>query len=133
MAKASSISLRKGATKAPPSLLKTILSHRFKTMTCTVRTYTDNGPYYGATVMSYQVARFSELLSHCRVAMEEGDDTIAVFHDDRCVGMWDRELEGHVDSAGDTIIDHDGYELRRPNGRSPQTFAMTVAKLQRAA
>jgi hypothetical protein len=83
--------------------------------------------------MSYQAARFSELLSHCRLAMEDGDDTIAVFHDDCCVGLWDRELEGHVDSAGTTIIDHDGYELKRPGGRSPQAFAMTVAKLQRAA
>ena len=102
-------------------------------MTCTVRTYTDNGPYYGDTVMSYQATRLKDILFHTRLAMESGDDTIAVFHEDRCVGMWDRELEGHVDSAGDPIVDHDGYALRRPNGRSPQTFAMTVAKLQRAA
>lgn len=102
-------------------------------MTYTVRTYKDNGPYFGATVMSYQATRLKDILFHTRIAMEDGDDTIAVFHDDRCVGMWDRELEGHVDSAGDTIIDHDGYELRRPGGRSAQTFAMTVAKLQGAA
>jgi len=100
-------------------------------MTCTVRTYKNNGPYFDATVMSYQAARFSELLSHCRIAMDDGEDTIAVFHEDRCVGMWDRELEGHVDSAGDTIVDHDAYELKRPGGRSAQTFAMAVAKLQR--
>ena len=37
------------------------------------------------------------------------------------------------DSAGDTIVDHDGYELRRPGGRSPKTFAMAVARLQRTA
>jgi len=102
-------------------------------MTCTVRTYKDDGPYFDATVMSYQAARFSELLSHCRIAMDDGEDTIAVFHEDRCVGMWDRELEGHVDSAGDAIVTNDAYELKRPGGRSAQTFAMAVAKLQGAA
>ena len=102
-------------------------------MTCTVRTYKDNGPYFGVTVMSYQVARLKDILFHTRIAMDDGDDTIAVFHDDCCVGMWDRALEGHVDSAGTTIVDHDGYELKRPGGRSAQTFAMAVAKLQGAA
>jgi hypothetical protein len=100
----------------------------------TVRTYQDNGPYFGATIMSYQAASVSDILRHVRLAMEDREDTIAIFDSEgTCKGLWDRELEGHVDSAGDTIVDHDGYELKRPGGRSPQTFAMTVAKLQRAA
>jgi hypothetical protein len=30
--------------------------------------------------------------------------------------LWHREIEGHVESDGDTIVDHEGYELLRPNG-----------------
>ena len=37
--------------------------------------------------------------------------------DGACRGIWNREIEGHVDSAGDTILDHEGYELLRPDTR----------------
>ena len=98
----------------------------------TVRTYQDNGPYFGATTMSYQAASISDILRHVRLAMEDREDTIAIFDaEGSCRGLWQRELEGHVDSAGDTIVDHDGYELRRPGGRSPKTFAMAVERLQK--
>ena len=100
----------------------------------TVRTYQDNGPYFGATTMSYQASSVRDILRHVRLAMEDREDTIAIFDSEgSCKGLWQRELEGHVDSAGDTIVDHDGYELRRPGGRSPKTFAMAVAQLQKAA
>ena len=100
----------------------------------TVRTYQDNGPYFGATTMSYQASSVRDILRHVRLAMEDREDTIAIFDAEGCCkGLWQRELEVHVDSAGDTIVDHDGYELRRPGGRSPKTFAMAVAQLQKAA
>ena len=83
----------------------------------TVRTYQDNGPYFGATTMSYQASSVKDILRHVRLAMEDREDTIAIFDaEGSCKGLWERELEGHVDSAGDTIVDHDGYELRRPGG-----------------
>ena len=73
-------------------------------------------------------------LDAVQMSMEDREDTIAIFDaEGSCKGLWQRELEGHVDSAGDTIVDHDGYELRRPGGRSPKTFAMAVAQLQKAA
>jgi hypothetical protein len=81
----------------------------------TIRTYQDNGPYFGATKMSYQAASISDILRHVRIAMEDREDTIAIFDaEGACKGLWQRELEGHVDSAGDSIIDHEGYELMRP-------------------
>jgi hypothetical protein len=50
--------------------------------------------------------------------MEDREDTIAIFDaEGTCKGLWHRELEGHVDSAGDSIVDHEGYELMRPNTR----------------
>jgi hypothetical protein len=50
--------------------------------------------------------------------MEDREDTIAIFDaEGACRGLWHRELEGHVNSAGDSIVDHEGYELMRPNTR----------------
>ena len=48
--------------------------------------------------------------------MEDREDTIGIYGPDgSCRGIWQRELEGHVDSAGDAIVDHEGYELLRPS------------------
>ena len=81
----------------------------------TVRTYQDNGPYFPATKGCYQAASMVDILRHVRLAMEDREDTIAIFDaEGSCKGLWQRELEGHVDSAGDSIIDHEGYELMRP-------------------
>jgi len=81
----------------------------------TVCTYQDNGPYFSATKGCYQAASVSDVLRHVRLAMEDREDTIAIFSPDgTCKGLWQRELEGHVDSAGDSIVDHEGYELMRP-------------------
>jgi hypothetical protein len=81
----------------------------------TVRTYQDNGPYFAATKGCYQAASIKDILFHVRLAMEDREDTIAIFDaEGACKGLWQRELEGHVDSAGDSIIDHEGYELMRP-------------------
>ena len=79
----------------------------------TVRTYQDNGLYF--TKGCYQAASIRDILRYVRLAMEDHEDTIAIFSPEgACKGLWQRELEGHVDSAGDTIVDHDGYELVRP-------------------
>jgi hypothetical protein len=84
----------------------------------TIRTYQDNGPYFPATKGCYQATSLKELLFHVRLAMEDREDTIAIFDaEGTCKGLWHRELEGHVDSAGDSIVDHEGYELMRPNTR----------------
>ena len=89
-------------------------SHCSVSMT-TVRTYQDNGPYFPATKGCYQAASISDILRHVRLAMEDREDAIAIFDaEGACKGLWQRELEGHVDSAGDSIIDHEGYELMRP-------------------
>jgi hypothetical protein len=84
----------------------------------TIRTYQDNGPYFPATKGYYQAACLSDLIRHVRLAMEDREDTIAIFDaEGTCKGLWHRELEGRVDSAGDNIVDHEGYELMRPNTR----------------
>lgn len=102
-------------------------------MTCTVRTYTDNGPYFGATSMKYQAASLKEILFHVRMAMEDGEDTIGVFHDDFCVGMWENDAEPTYENETGWTMPGPAYVLKRPGGRSAKTFAMAVARLQRAA
>lgn len=84
-------------------------------MITTIRTYQDNGPYFFATKGSYQAATLQQLIFHVRQAMEDREDAIGIYGPDGiCKGIWSRELEGHVDSAGDSIVDHEGYELLRP-------------------
>lgn len=82
----------------------------------TIHTYQDNGPYFPATKGCYQAARLSDLIRHVRLAMEDREDTIATFDaEGSCKGIWRLSMEGHVDSAGDSIVDHEGYELMRPD------------------
>lgn len=85
-------------------------------MITTIKTYQDNGPYFSCTRGSYQAASLQQLVFHVRQAMEDREDTIAIFDQEGCCrGIWRMEMEGHVDSAGDSIIDHEAYELIRPN------------------
>jgi hypothetical protein len=86
------------------------------TMPCTIRTYKDNGPYFGATVMQYQASCLRDLLFHCRLAMEDGEDIISVWHDDRCTGLWEAEAEPEPDGEGGWDMPAPCYILRRPGG-----------------
>jgi len=82
----------------------------------TISTYQDNGPYFPPTKGRYQAARLRDLLFHVRQAMEDREDIIAIFDQQgSCRGIWRRDVEGHIDSAGDAIVDHEGYELMRPD------------------
>lgn len=85
-------------------------------MITTIKTYQDNGPYFSCTRGSYQAASLQQLIFHVRQAMEDREHIIGIFGSDgTCRGVWQLDIEGHVDSAGDTIVDHEGYELLRPS------------------
>jgi hypothetical protein len=85
-------------------------------MITTIKTFQDNGPCFSCTRGSYQAASLQQLIFHIRQAMEDREDVIGIYAPDgSCRGIWQRELEGHVDSAGDAIVDHEGYELLRPS------------------
>lgn len=84
-----------------------------------VRTFTDNGPYFDQTRGCYQAASLSQLIFHCRLAMEDREDAIGVYDaDGKCRGIWQRIVEGHRESDGSNVIDHEGYELLRPSTTS---------------
>ena len=89
----------------------------------TIKTYQDNGPYFDATKGSYQAATLQQIIFHIRLAMEDREHVIGVYGaDGACKGIWQLDIEGHVDSAGDAIVDHEGYELLRPNTREQWTW-----------
>lgn len=91
-------------------------------MKTTVRTYKDNGPYWEPTVMSYQAASLNDVLFHTRLAMEDGEHTISVWHDDQCVGLWEDDSEPEPDGEGGWYMPRGNYVLRRPGGRFPRAF-----------
>jgi len=91
-------------------------------MTCTVHTYKDNGPYFPPTIMKYQAARLRDLLSHCRIAMEDGEDTIAVFHNDHCTGLWRNEPDAEPDADGEWHRGPNCYVFHRPGGPNAGLF-----------
>jgi len=87
-------------------------------MITTIKTFQDNGPYFSATKGSYQAATLQQLIFHIRLAMEDREHIIGIFGaDGACKGIWQLDIEGHVDSAGDAIVDHEAYELLRPDTR----------------
>ena len=99
-------------------------------MRCTVRTFSDNGPYFPPTVMQYQASCLKDVLFHTRLAMEDNEHCIAVFHDDFCVGVWEDDSEPEPDGEGSWYMPRGNYLLRRPGGRSAKTFQMIAEKMK---
>jgi hypothetical protein len=97
----------------------------------TIRTFQDNGPYFSATKGCYQATSLKGLLFHARLAMEDREDTIAIFDaEGSCKGLWRLSTEGHVDSAGDSIVDHEGYELMRPGTKEQWMWNKLVEEVK---
>lgn len=96
----------------------------------TVRTYKNNGPYFDPTVMKYSATTLKELIFHARLAMEDGEDYIAVFHDDQCVGAWENDAEPEPDGEGGWCMPSPCYLLRRPSGPMAGHFN-SIATLMR--
>jgi len=96
----------------------------------TVRTYKDNGPYFPETIMKYQVSSLKDILFHCRLAMEDSEDIIAVFDGDECKGFWENDAEPEPDGEGGWCMPGASYVLQRAGGRFPKGFAMIVKRFQ---
>lgn len=95
-----------------------------------IRTLQDNGPYFSVTRGCYQAASLRELIFHVRLAMEDREHVIGIYGPDGvCKGVWQLETEGHVDSAGDSIVDHEAYALMRPSTKSKWTWQFVQKQL----
>ena len=85
-------------------------------MVAFVKTFTDNGPYYRADRDVTVVGGLGPLLSAVRTAFEEGVDSVGIFDGaGNPKGIWAKDIDGYVDSAGDSVIEGEAYELLRPD------------------
>ena len=50
--------------------------------------------------MIYQAASLKDVLFHTRLAMEDLEHVISVWHDDQCVGLWEDDSEPEPDGEG---------------------------------
>ena len=81
----------------------------------TIRTYTYNGPSFGASKGKYQAASLKDVLFHCRLAMEDNEDLIGLFDaNGACKGFWEAEAEAESDGEGGWCFPAVSYVLRRP-------------------
>jgi hypothetical protein len=120
----------KWKTKSFPLTTKADYQPLFLVMITTIRTFQDNGPYFSCTRGCYQAASLHELLFHVRLAMEDREHVIGIYGPDgACKGVWQLETEGHVDSAGDSIVDHEAYALMRPSTKSQWTWQFMQKQL----
>jgi len=87
----------------------------------TIRTYTDNGPYFGTSRGKYQAASLKEVIFHCRLAMEDQEELIGLFDaKGTCKGFWEAESEAESDGEGGMQCSPISYVLRRPDAtRAP--------------
>lgn len=82
---------------------------------CTIKTFTDYGPYFESLAGSYQAASLKDLLFHVRLCMADDEDLIGLIGPDgACRGIFCKEQEWHRDSSGAAVRDHRGYVLLRP-------------------
>ena len=66
--------------------------------------------------MTYQANSVRDIIFHTRLAMADYDSCIAVFHDNRCVGLWEDDSEPEPDGEGGWVMPKGYYVLRRPGG-----------------
>jgi len=96
----------------------------------TIRTYSDNGPYWPSTVMKYQAACLKDVIFHTRLAMEENEQYIGAFNEDgTCYGLWEEDGEPEPDGEGGWWKPRH-YTFRRPGGRSAKAFVMMAEKMK---
>ena len=85
-------------------------------MTVTVRTWSNGGPYYADSFYKYEASSLKDLISHVRMAMEDHEQYIGIFHDDECIGLWEDETEPEPDGEGGWDWLKGYYVQRRPGG-----------------
>lgn len=93
----------------------------------TIRTYSENAPYWEPTIMAYQAASLKDVLFHTRLAMEDGEDYIAAFNEDgTCYGLWEGDSEPVFDQEMGWFVPRKVYLLRRPGGPMAGQFNSIV-------
>lgn len=79
----------------------------------TIRTFTDNGPYFNPTEGEYQAWCLKDFVFHIRKAMEDKEDIIAIWRGDQCVGGWSAANDADIEE-GDLVPVGHWYERAKP-------------------
>lgn len=79
----------------------------------TIRTFTDNGPYFDATKGEYQAWCLRDFIFHIRQAMEDKEDIIAIYKGDECVGGWCAANDADIEEGEIVPVGH-WYERAKP-------------------
>ena len=83
-----------------------------------VRTRTDHGPYFDPTKGKYQCSTLKDVIFHTRLAMEDGEDCIGVFHGEECKGVWRKQWEAEPDGEGGMERSESWYAFYRSSERN---------------
>lgn len=99
----------------------------------TVRTYSENGPYFPPTQGIYQASRLRDIIFHTRLCMEDGDYQIGIFDADGiCKGIWLDEAEPVPDGEGGMTMERKNYALYRPGSMSAGLWRLHLSKFKKA-
>ena len=88
-----------------------------KPLAC-VRTRTDHGPYFDPTKGKYQCSTLRDVIFHTRLAMEDGEDCIGVFHGEECKGIWRKEWDAEPDGEGGMERSEEWYAFYRASEKN---------------
>lgn len=103
------------------------------TMSCTVRNYSSNGPYFNPTQDVYQAARLRDVVFHVRQCMKDNDYQIGIFDSEgNCKGLWVDEAEGISDGEGGMVLEDPSYVLYRPGDMPAGIWNLHISKFKRA-
>ena len=83
-----------------------------------VRTRSDHGPYFSPTKGKYQCSTLRDVIFHTRLAMEDGEDCIGVFHGEECKGIWRKQWEAEPDGEGGMERSESWYAFFRSSERN---------------
>jgi len=83
-----------------------------------VRIRSDHGPYFDPTKGKYQCSRLKDIVFHVRLAMEDGEDCIGVFHGEECKGIWRKEWDAEPDGEGGMERSGEWYAFYRASEKN---------------
>jgi len=81
----------------------------------TVRSYTQNGPYFPPTQGIYQAASLRDLIFHVKQCMADSEEMIGLFDGEgECKGIWIDDAGPVDDGEGGMTLGMPMYVLHRP-------------------
>lgn len=84
----------------------------------TVRSRTDDGPYFRPICYKYQCNTLRDVIFHARAAMEGKEEWIGVFDGEACKGAWYLDWDAEPDGEGGMERAGEHYVFKRASERN---------------